>query len=508
MEGGATLRTVPALTLLSLAACDDTPCPPGSTREAADGLCHLDDFGDEAPGTTPGAQDSAATDTAAVDDTGSPGLTLTPGDPITALTAYDESGLGGDVIEWVEATPLGDAHVVLSGQGGARVYALSDGQPVSEKLFVPRTFRSATDDGVLVLGGRSGALYTWFVDDPAAPRPGPSLTIPVEWGWFEDIALSGDRLLLGFHDRGGVLLDLSGRWLGTIPASDAYAVGLAGDRAVLTDRDELVLVDVSDVSAPAELDRVPMPGEGRDIDFDGTRVAVGMGGLGVGVWDIAADVLVPRGTAFLPGASLDVSLDGDEVWVGAREATALVRVAADGLVVLGLEPPVHSAMAVGAVDGRAVVADWYGVQLLERQRDVAGPELDLDETLRFGAAGETLRTRVRNWGPTALTLTLTPPASDFVVSPQQLEVPPDGTATIALTLPDDLPLAPVSVSWTSNDPDEPAGTLDLKPADRGVGTPHPAFTLQGFTWPDTALQDYTLADQRGRVVVLAYFALF
>ena len=37
---------------------------------------------------------------------------------------------------------------------------------------------------------------------------------------------------------------------------------------------------------------------------------------------------------------------------------------------------------------------------------------------------------------------------------------------------------------------------------------HDAFTLTGVQMPDTTLQDYVLEDQRGKVVLLVYWALF
>jgi len=516
------MRRVAATSVLSgvvasagLIACGETPCPPGSARDARTGLCTLVDeaaSSGEGAGAGGGSADTGGDGPGGGDmDSGGGGCGtgFLSGDPIAVLASAGEPG-GPDVdlIEWVEATVVGDDHVVLSGQGGAQLFSLEDGLPVGPQLTVPQTFRSAADGAEVVFGGRTGSLYPVSFADPGSPERLDPIPEPPNFGFYEDIAYANGLLLLGAHETGGVLLDRGGTRVGTLPASDAYGVGLAPGRAVLTDRDELVLFDIRDPRSPLELDRLPMGGEGRDVDFDGERVAVGLGGRGVGVWDIEADLLVPRGTTGLPGAALDVSLDGDEVWVGAWESSALVRVGDDGLTVLGLEAPRFSAMAVGARGGRAVVADWYGMQLLERTRDVGGPELSIPEAVRFQGGGAEVFLDVRNWGPEPLAVELDAAGTGFVVSPMELTVPPGGWERVRIAAPMSLPEVPTPLPWTSNDPDEPSGVVELAPADRGVGTVHADFSLQGLVGTDPALRMFTLAEQRGKVVVLAYFALF
>jgi len=515
MQDRVRMSTLPWLVASSsLLSCGDPACPPGSARDAGTGLCTLFDDtgpsgevggGDAGAGGTTGGGAGSGTDTGG----GGPGSRFTSGDPISVLASAGEPG-GPDVdlIEWVEATAVGDSHVVLSGQGGAQLFSLVDGAAVGPRLSVPRKYRSAADGVEVVFGGRTGSLHPVSFADPASPVQLDPIPEPPNLGYYEDIAYADGLLLLGAHETGGVLIERGGTRVGTLPASDAYGVGLAAGRAVLTDRDELVLFDITEPGSPVELDRLPMGGEGRDVDFDGARVAVGLGGRGVAVWDVEADLLVPRGAASLPGAALDVSLDGDEVWVGAWESAALVRVGGDGLTVIGLEAPRFSAMAVGARAGRAVVADWYGMQLLERTRDVAGPELSMPTAIRFQSGGAEVSLDVRNWGPEPLAVELDADGTGFSVSPAALTVPSGGVERVRVVAPEPLPVVPTPLPWTSSDPDEPSGVVSLAPADRGVGTVHPDFSLQGLVGNDPELQTFNLADQRGKVVVLAYFALF
>ena len=514
------MRPMPVGAVVTLGlACSDPPCPVGSYRDPANGLCTLVDAdggsGGESGGGSGGGDEGGASGTGGGTggggDTGDggPGSGYTRGDPITVVTSAGEAGgMDVDLIEWVEATVVGSDHVVLSGQGGAQLYSLADGSAVGPLLTVPRTFRSAADGVEVVFGGREAALYPVSFADPSNPERLPPIPEPPGLRFYEDVAYSAGRVLLGAHGDGGILLARTGTHLATLPATDAYGTGLAGDRAVLTDLDELILFDISDPRNPLELDRVPLGGEGRDIDFNGDRIAVALGGRGVEVWDVEADVLVSRGSTMLPGAALDVTIDGDEVWVGAWDASALLRITADGLVVLGLEEPRFSAMAVGARNGRAVVADWYGMQLLERSWDVSGPELDLPDAVRFWEPGGTVGVDIRNWGPDRLRVEFDASDVGHGVSPETVRVDPGGVERVRITAPSTLPTVPVSLPWTSNDPDEPSGVLSLAPADQGVGTVHADFTLQGFVWPDPTLRNFTLSEQRGKVVLLAYFALF
>ncbi len=62
------------------------------------------------------------------------------------------------------------------------------------------------------------------------------------------------------------------------------------------------------------------------------------------------------------------------------------------------------------------------------------------------------------------------------------------------------------LEWTSNDPDEGSGSVQIRGAGQTVGQPHEDFSLEGFAWPDNSPRYYQLGDQAGKVVFLAYFA--
>lgn len=491
------LRSLAAPALLTFAAgCSPGPCPEGSTRRA-DGLCYLSDdaTGDSGGDVVP---DSGDPDTPVPDE-------LTDGDPIRIVGFEGEHELGGRLLEWTDSAILSDTVGAVCGVGGVGLVNLDDGSTLSTRPS-QRCLRMAADNGVLVASNRS-QLSLLDVSNPPDILEMGVIRFEQDAIRHEDLAFDADRIIIGWHGNGAALYDPGGNLLGTLPATDAFAVGLLGDRAVISDAEELVLWDVTDPTAPAELSRVALPGEGRDIEFDGARVAVAMGGAGVGVWDVEDDTLVARGSMIVPGAGLAVALDGDEVWVGSWQHTILIRLTSEGLITLGHEAPRFNSMGVAAADGKALVADWHGHMTLARERDVSSPEIIVGDDLYFQAGDTTQHVRVENHGQFPLEWTVGEVPSGFSVSESAVTIAPGAVEVIQVEGPENLQQAD-ALPWSSNDPDESSGEIVLARSDRGVGVEHPDFTLQGFTWPDRDTSEYTLSDHRGKVVVLAYFALF
>ena len=137
-----------------------------------------------------------------------------------------------------------------------------------------------------------------------------------------------------------------------------------------------------------------LPGEGRDIDFDGQTIAVGMGGNGVAVLDWSGEQLRYRGQVELSGAALSVSQDEQHLWVGSWESVALISLADERPIVLGQEQPRSSAMAIAAANSRATVADWYYVTNLELEPKVWSAVAAMPNEVVFGEDNRsTLRVR-------------------------------------------------------------------------------------------------------------------
>ncbi len=500
------------LLLPGLLACTD-PCPAGSTRRG-DGLCYLngDGAGDSGQ-VTDGADGGDGSDGADGADgsdggDGGSGLDLTYGDPIlpAGRQGTDASGGGGgELVEWVDAAMIDSRYGITVGQGGWQVVDLDTAERVY-KANAMRGFRVATDGNLAAISTRMGQVLRVDVSDPTRPTEMAALMGDGSVA-HEDVAVDAGRILVGWTTRGAILYDAEGRPTGTLPATHAFGVGLSGDRAVVTDLDTLILFDVSDPAFPVELDRQPMRGEGRDVSFDGDRVAVGIGGRGVDLFHIEDNALVLDGDLDIPGSSMGLSLDGDHLWVATWETVALAWVGEGGPTLLGLEPVSQSAFGVGARDGRALVADWFFASILEQVPGVAGPELVMEETVWLRDAGETLLLPVRNAGPMALTVDFSPPAG-WTFDPSSLSLDPGARTDVRLTPPATLDRPRDAAPVVTNDPDESELLLQLWQPEGEIGAMHDPFTLTGVQMPDTTLQDYVLEDQRGKVVLLVYWALF
>ena len=377
-----------AVVAVSVAGCASEPCPKGAERRA-NGLCYLVDSAPEPSEDDPDVHTDTADPPGDTEDTGVPSADYIYGDPITVLGM--EAGGGGEAMpifyEWTDAAAINDDLAIVTGQGGYGIIDMATGALLYQEN-TRRALRVATDGQTAILASRNDGLMQVDVSAGAATRGQADFLTPPLDGVHEDVAVDGARVLIGWHHNGGVLVDLGGNQLGTLPATDAFAVALAGDRALMTDQTDLVLFDITSPTSPVELDRQTMSGEGRDLSWKGEHAVVGMGGAGVSVWNISDDVLTHRTDLSLPGTALSVAVDGDRAWIGAWAVTALVDLAAEPPTILGHETPAFSAMGVGASGGRAVVADWFASVALQAQDGVAGPEIVVDEAVYFFERGE------------------------------------------------------------------------------------------------------------------------
>lgn len=484
--------------LLLVSGCATAePCPEGSAREK-DGLCYL--LGD-APGdsATPDGSDSGDPDP-------DPDPGTETGDPILTR-GTSETEPGAMLVEWVDAAMINDDYGLVVGQGGYGVIDARTGALVV-KGDERRGLRVATDGNLAAIATRTDGMPLLDLTDPLNPARLNSLRFDGIDGPHEDVAVDGGRILLGYHSNGALLLNAEGTTLTTIPGDDIFAVALQGDRALVTDGTALELWDLTDLGAPVQLATTTMSAEGRDLAWQGEHVAVGMGGGGTGVWSLVGDVFTHRADLFTPGSALSVDIDEDRLWIGAWEVSALADLAVEPPVVIGHESPTFSAMGIAAAGGRAVVADWFASAALEAVDGMRSPEVVPPRDLYFPLDSDiALAATFENGGTGELVISVDAPSDGYTVSPTSLALAPGAAGVVVVTPPSD-GRPRTTMRWSSNDIDEPEGTVLLAAADQGVGSEHVDFSLQGFEVPDRSLRTYNFADTRGKVVVLVYWALF
>jgi hypothetical protein len=325
-------------------------------------------------------------------------------------------------------------------------------------------------------------------------------------GYTEDVAVDQDRVLVGWQENGAVLMDAETLdVLAVLPAERAVGVGLHGELAVVTDGHDVVLWHVG--GEPVELDRVDVGAVGQDVAFDGARVVVGLGGEGVASLRVQDQALELHGVVAVPGAAFSVALDGDHAWAATWSHVATLWVGPGGPALVGVEDPWSSAMAVAALDGVGVVADWNVAMVMDLDRTQAGPALDaVTEVWIPAESTDPATVRVTNWGLHDLVGQVTADGG-YGATPAELRLGAGQTQVVSLELPSTGPV-PAELVLSTNDVDQPERVLPIDVARATLGTEHPDFTVQGFTLPSTELESFSLADARGQVVFLSYFATF
>ncbi len=384
------------------------------------------------------------------------------------------------------------------GVGGLLVADPETGAELFRDELVPMATRMAIEGDTLWLSQGTMDVFEYAIED-AGVR------------WINDHRLDGPALDLDVQD-GRLYLAMShlglrvvedGQTVGSFEGARGSAIAVDGDRALLVDNQDLVLLDVSDVRAPAELDRHYLGMPGRDVDLDVDRGAVGLGSSGVLLVELDGETLSLGSTLSLPGSALRLDLDGEQLWIAGWELSALALWPQGGeAVTVGHELPGQSAMGIAAQDGLAAVAGWGELQLLEAT-GADGAELHLPPEIQV-SPGSARVLKITNWGSRELSLDLEP-APEVSLSTTSLQLEPGGSGLLTVELAEGV-TEELALPWTSNDPDETSGSLALQPTHDLLGTEHPDFTLEGFVNPTGDSSTTTLSDHRGEVVLLAYWS--
>ncbi len=492
-----------------LGACTP-PCAEGYGRDTDGNCAPLR----APPGTGTTVPDDTATDTATdtgtdtATDTGTrPPLELELGDPIER-TGGESSHDAPPTYEYVDAVIVDDDHAVLCGEGGTSLVSLADGSRVWSEHQI-RYYDVAWDEttDLLYAGTREYDVDAYDLSDRTNPVGTARLRA---WsGFHEDLAADSGHLLVAALADGAVLLDgQSGEKLTTIEASWAAAVGLSGDRAVVGDGAEIILYDISTVTSPQELSRVSVRATARNITFDGDHIGVALGGHGVAVIRVVEDELSLRAQSDLPGSVYGLDLDGSYLWASAWSEIALIWLGDGGPVIVGAEPVSEATMGIAGTGGRAVAADWLSTSSFQRIDGVAGPEVSTSEIAwadREDPPGASVD--FTNLGAMDLELGFTIQPSDIELDVETLLLEPGEDGRVVVTGQTGQFLD-AELRFTSNDPDEPEGTVRVREAQQSIGQLHEPLSLEGYVPPSTNLEPYDLANQTGRVTVLAYFALY
>ncbi len=285
----------------------------------------------------------------------------------------------------------------------------------------------------------------------------------------------------------------------------------AGDRLYIADNTlGIGVVDVSDPRAPALLGTVEAAGGVQDLALseDGSTLYAAVGSAGIEVFSLDdPDAPASAGTVNLHYAVISVAVDGDTLWAADQQDVVALDIGDPRApVVRNTRQTEQWAMHLAASGGVAWVADWAWVEGYRLLDGVTAPDADPSTGQLFLADdGGTATFELANLGSAPLAI-LGASADDDRLSLEadRLTVEPGESAALRLSYAGGGGLE-ATLCLATDDPDEPTqeiAVVDGASGDGlGLGSPAPDFTLSGLDG-----RSYTLSEQLGRPVVLAYFA--
>ena len=343
----------------------------------------------------------------------------------------------------------------------------------------------------------------------------------------EGIAVRGSKLFVASHERGLVVLETAGGKGAVLGSAEefkaAWSVDVAGNFAYVADATgRLGIIDVRNPSRLLVRANMELGGSAQSVVVRGNLAYVAAGASGLIIVDVK-DPAAPKvvSETRTSGSALQVSVDGDRAFVanwGDARIYDISDPSTPHLIAAEVVKTEEGSSRVLGMSGRgdvAFVGEWTGMhayRLFDRRR---APHATVNKAmLSFGRtpAGTEKRLNVAlsNEGSAALTI-----ASAAIVSvgsgfeletPPQKTIEPGGFASLSVVFkPEAGSPKGAELVISTNDPDEPELRVVLAGNQEGlaVGDKFPELELalvDGGRW--------RLSEQRGKVVLLAYFATF
>jgi hypothetical protein len=255
---------------------------------------------------------------------------------------------------------------------------------------------------------------------------------------------------------------------------------------------------------------VPASGGIQDLvlSADGLTLYAAVGGAGIEIFSLD-DPAKPEslGTVATGYSAVSVALGDGLLWASTLQDIVAFDLADPRTPQrINTEETEQWAMAIAAEGDRAIVADWAWVSTFQRTSLEPAPDLDPASThLYIDEEGEELLLELSNLGEASLLLGSASASDDRLsIWAESTEIEPDQSASLRIDYSGGGDLD-ASICLASSDPDEPQVQIQIVDGPTGdrlsLGSEAPDFELEDL---DGNL--YRLSDQRGRPVVLIYFA--
>ncbi|GEM_PF-1073947 len=474
------------------------------------------------------------------------------GDPVEVLDTY-----GGPTFSELNEVAYVDGLVFFcSGVLGMNVYDASDPEDLTYRsrigfsqgsLTYPRCQHVVVDpaDRRTYVSNRANSIQpqSWIgtADLSNVERPDEIGMLLLDESP-EGMAVHGDLLLVAAHEAGLIVFRRDGGDLierGRVATENAWGVAALGDTAWVADgAGGLVTVDISDPDDPRVAHTLPLDGAAKHVALPPPDVAaaldarglppllaVAAGTAGVAVVDrsgpavlLAADT-PGAGTAVAWTVATDPGGTPRPAVVLADWADVRVFEVGDDLVQVAREPlPIGPAnrresrtMGIAAAGDVFFSGNWTELVSYRWFPDRLAPDLEVSHNpvlLPQTPAGtsSSFPLRLTNSGTTDLTFRGTTAALDelSVDAPATLGPGETAVATVGFESLTDAGVS-TTLSLLTDDPDQPELIVQVEANRPGIGIGEPA---DASVFDDIDGASIVLADLRGSVVLLAYFATF
>lgn len=306
-------------------------------------------------------------------------------------------------------------------------------------------------------------------------------------------------------------------FVGTVGGFDnARKLDSEGAWLYVLDDVELQVLSLADPAAPQRVSSVPLNGVPRDLDASPDRVYVALGNRGLDVFSRGKDGALTHEAAVVPEVGSTQAVAAGEGFVALANWSHL-EILDPQLRRVGTQrttttPSFEQDLGV-AVHGDLIIGDeWEGAHVYRWRPGYVAPDLHVDQDLisfqGSGPGSQSLTLRNRGFAELQVGPIETAAPSSFSIDPTSLVLQPGEVADVAVTLNDTQPGGLLRVLIDSNDPD---------PEQNPYRVPISAGDPGGVGEGDLLTQDWGFLDPtgegdvmnlEGRVVVLAYFALF
>ena len=289
---------------------------------------------------------------------------------------------------------ISDSVMIITGNlNGTEFYDISDSSnPVHlANLSIPMgnrslpNFEAAIFNDYLYLSSRHRGLAIVNISDPTNPQHVGMVDEPGGSDYsYDGLEIKDSILYAAAHEHGVIQYDLSDpaspTFMGTIQAENAWDV-LFKDSLIIIQNGEYGL-KIYEIGASGNsqvlIGDTETPGATKDIQLDGDLLYVAMGSAGVGVYDISdLNDLVLLDIYDTSGLANRISLFNGKVAVSDWLDVKILEFDGAELDLVGYKNTARRTMAINTIGNIIYSAEWRLLQVME-YGEISGPDIDLN----------------------------------------------------------------------------------------------------------------------------------